>query len=97
MGFTPAPGGQLLDGRAEVQPAVVRMLRLLGADAVCMSTVLEAIQARALRLRVAAFSCLTNWAAGVTGEPLSHEEVLATGRAAAGDFARLLEAALSEA
>ncbi len=74
-------------------PAEVRMLRTLGADAVGMSTVLEAIQARALGLRVAGFSCLTNWAAGVTGEHLSHEDVLAAGRAAAGDFSRLLEAA----
>ena len=75
-------------------PAEVRMLRTLGADAVGMSTVLEAIQARALGLRVAGFSCLTNWAAGVTGEHLSHEDVLAAGRVAAGDFSRLLEAAV---
>ena len=44
-------------------PAEVRMLRSLGADAIGMSTVLEAIQARALGLEVAGFSCLTNWAA----------------------------------
>ncbi len=41
------------------------MLRQLGADAIGMSTVLEAIQARALGLEVAGFSCLTNWAAGI--------------------------------
>jgi purine-nucleoside phosphorylase len=75
-------------------PAEVRMLRGLGADAVGMSTVLEAIQARALGLQVAAFSCLTNAAAGMSGEPLSHDDVLAVGRAAASDFARLLQAAL---
>ena len=69
-------------------------LRILGADAIGMSTVLEAIQARALEMEVAGFSCLTNWAAGITGEPLSHEGVLRTGRAAAADFARLLGAAL---
>ena len=46
-------------------PAEVRMLRRLGADAVGMSTVLEAIQANALRIDTAAFSCLTNWAAGI--------------------------------
>ena len=71
-------------------PAEVRMLRRLGADAVGMSTVLETIAARALEMEVAAFSCLTNWAAGVGDEPLSHEEVLEVGRSAAADFARLL-------
>ena len=73
-------------------PAEVQMLRRLGADAIGMSTVLEAIQARALGLEVSGFSCLTNWAAGIGEELLSHEEVLATGRSAAADFARLLAA-----
>lgn len=75
-------------------PAEIRMLRTLGADAVGMSTVFEAIQARALGLRVAAFSCLTNWAAGVTSSPLSHHEVLETGRRAASVLGRLLDSAL---
>lgn len=75
-------------------PAEVRMLRQLGADAIGMSTVLEAIQARALGLEVAGFSCLTNWAAGIGGQPLSHHEVLETGKNAAAEFARLLERAL---
>lgn len=65
-------------------PAEIRMLRTLGADAVGMSTVLETIQARALGMEVAAFSCLTNWAAGISGEALSHEEVTGTGKGAAG-------------
>lgn len=73
-------------------PAEVRMLRVLGADAVGMSTVFEAVQARALGLPVAAFSCLTNWAAGVTDQPLSHDEVLATGRGAAEALGELLAA-----
>ena len=76
-------------------PAEVKMLRSLGADAIGMSTVLETIQARALGLEVAGFSCLTNLAAGLSNEVLSHEEVLATGKKAATDFARLLKAALS--
>jgi purine-nucleoside phosphorylase len=71
-------------------PAEIRMLRTLGADAVGMSTVLEAIQARALGLRVVGFSCLTNWAAGMQ-ENLNHEEVLETGKSAARVMARLLK------
>jgi purine-nucleoside phosphorylase len=71
-------------------PAEVRMLRSLGADAIGMSTVLEAIQARALGLEVAAFSCLTNWAAGISAGSLNHQEVLEMGKAAAGSFSRLL-------
>jgi purine-nucleoside phosphorylase len=72
-------------------PAEVLRLQKLGADAVGMSTVLEVIQARALNLEVAAFSCLTNLAAGLSKEKVSHEQVLETGQKAAADFARLLE------
>jgi purine-nucleoside phosphorylase len=75
-------------------PAEVRMLRQLGADAIGMSTVLEAIQARALGLEVAGFSCLTNWAAGMGDAALSHDDVLETGKKAAAEFVRLLERAL---
>ena len=65
---------------------------MLGADAVGMSTVPEAIQARALDLETCALSCLTNWAAGVSASPLEHEDVLDVGRQAAGALASLLEA-----
>jgi len=75
-------------------PAEIRMLRTLGADAVGMSTVPEAIQARALGLEVAGLSILTNWAAGLQKQPLSHEEVIDTGRLAAADFIRVLKSAL---
>ncbi len=71
-------------------PAEIRMLQRLGADAVGMSTVLEAIQAHALGLEMAAFSCLTNWAAGLGDEPLSHASVLAAGREAAESFWQIL-------
>ena len=73
-------------------PAEVRMLQKLGADAIGMSTVLEVIQARALGLQVVAFSCLTNLAAGLSKEKVSHEQVLETGKKAAANFARLLKA-----
>ena len=77
-------------------PAEVRMLRGFGADSVGMSTVLEAIQARALGIEIAGFSCLTNFAAGISPAKLSHDEVLQTGRAAAEAFERLLTAAIPQ-
>lgn len=76
-------------------PAEVRMLRALGADAVGMSTVLETIQARALGLPVCAFSCLTNWAAGISTVPLIHDEVIETGRQAAAAMVELLRSCLT--
>jgi purine-nucleoside phosphorylase len=76
-------------------PAEIRMLRAIGADAVGMSTVLETIQARALGLPVVAFSCLTNWAAGIAQAPLNHEEVLETGKQAAGAMTSLLKVVIS--
>jgi purine-nucleoside phosphorylase len=71
------------------------MLRTIGADAVGMSTVLEAIQARALGMEVIGFSCLTNWGAGLSGDLLNHEEVTAVGKSAAGSLIEILREALA--
>ncbi len=71
-------------------PAEIRMLRTLGADLVGMSTALEAIAARAAGAEVFAVSLVTNLAAGITGEPLSHAEVLEAGRDAAERMGTLL-------
>ena len=71
-------------------PAEIRMLRTLGADLVGMSTALEAIAARAAGLEVFGLSMVTNAAAGITGEKLNHEEVLAAGKAAAGQLGEFL-------
>lgn len=77
-------------------PAEVRMLHRLGAHVVGMSTVLEVIAARHMGMRSMALSLVTNAAAGVTDQPLDHEEVLAAGAAAAEKVARLLGALLAD-
>jgi purine-nucleoside phosphorylase len=71
-------------------PAEVRMLRTLGADAVGMSTVLEAIAARWAGVRLAGISLVTNPGAGVTGQPLTHEEIILAADEAAPRFERLV-------
>ena len=71
-------------------PAEIRMLRTMGANLVGMSTALEAIAARAAGLEVFGLSLVTNAAAGVTGEALDGDEVIAAGKAAAGQLGAFL-------
>jgi purine-nucleoside phosphorylase len=75
-------------------PAEIRMLRTLGADLVGMSTVHETIAARAAGASVLGVSLVTNLAAGMTGQPLSHDEVLAAGRQSATRMGSLLSAVI---
>ncbi|MFN8089431.1 MAG: purine-nucleoside phosphorylase [Mycobacterium sp.] len=84
-----------LSGPQYETPAEIRMLRTLGADLVGMSTVHEAIAARALGAEVLGVSLVTNLAAGMTGDPLSHDEVLAAGRRSATTIGALLAAVVS--
>ncbi|MDL2335776.1 MAG: purine-nucleoside phosphorylase [Chloroflexota bacterium] len=79
-----------LTGPTYETPAEVRMLRALGADAVGMSTVLEAIVARWAGADVVGVSLVTNPGAGITGDPLSHEEVLAAAAEASSRFQALI-------
>lgn len=77
-------------------PAEIRMARVIGADLVGMSTVLEAIAAREAGAEVLGISLVTNLAAGMTGEPLNHEEVLQAGRDSAARMGQLLAQVLGK-
>ncbi len=79
-----------LSGPSYETPAEIHLLRTLGADAVGMSTVPEAIVARHMDLEVLGISCITNMAAGIGDEPINHAEVMATGDRVRGTFTELL-------
>lgn len=80
-----------LSGPTYETPAEIRMFRMLGADAVGMSTVPEAIAARHIGMKVLGISCLTNMAAGMSDDIIHHEEVMETGAKIAGIFKELLK------
>jgi purine-nucleoside phosphorylase len=79
-----------LTGPSYETPTEVRMLRLLGIDALGMSTVPEAITARHIGMKVIGISCITNMAAGISGDVINHEEVMETGAKVAETFKELL-------
>ena len=85
-----------LRGPAYETPAEITYVRTIGGDLVGMSTVPEAIAAHALGAEVLGISLVTNAAAGVTGEKLNHEEVMAAGKAAAGRMGELLSKVLPQ-
>ena len=79
-----------MTGPSYETPAEVRMARILGGDAVGMSTACEATAAHHMGMEVCGISCMTNMAAGVTEKPLSHQEVQETADRIAEDFKRLI-------
>jgi purine-nucleoside phosphorylase len=85
-----------LSGPTYETPAEIRMYRMIGADAVGMSTVPEAIAARHSGMRVIGISCLTNMAAGMTDEVINHEEVMETGAKVADIFKELLKRVITK-
>ena len=84
-------------GASYETPAEIRFLRTIGADAVGMSTVPEAIVARHMGVEVLGISCITNMAAGVLPQPLDHEEVMATALRVRAEFSALLDAIIARA
>jgi purine-nucleoside phosphorylase len=83
-----------LPGPSYETPAEIKYLRTIGADLVGMSTVFEVIAARHMGIKVLAISCVTNMAAGILDQPLSHQEVMETGERVKTTFEALLRAVL---
>ncbi|HIF22199.1 MAG TPA: purine-nucleoside phosphorylase [Gemmatimonadetes bacterium] len=82
-----------LPGPSYETASEVRLLRRMGADAVGMSTVTEALAAHASGMQVGAISCISNYCAGIADQPLDHDEVVEAGAHIADDFCRVLECA----
>ena len=91
LGITLRDGNYIwFSGPSYETPAEIRMARMLGADAVGMSTVPEVIVAAHSGIKVIGISCISNMAAGILDKPLSHEEVSETSRKVVNDFAKLI-------
>jgi purine-nucleoside phosphorylase len=85
-----------LAGPSYETPAEIHMIRSFGADAVGMSTVPEAIVARHMGMNVLGISCITNMAAGISENPINHEEVMETGKRVRGIFTELLRRVIAK-
>jgi len=85
-----------LSGPSYETPAEIHMVRTLGADAVGMSTVPEAIVARHMEMRLIGISCITNLAAGVSNRPIDHSQVMEIGKSVRAQFTELLRRVIAK-
>jgi purine-nucleoside phosphorylase len=85
-----------LSGPSYETPAEIHMFRSFEADAIGMSTVPEAIVARHMGMNILGISCITNMAAGITEQPINHEEVMETGERVRETFTQLLRRVISK-